>query len=146
VARVAVSTVIDRAPAEVWADLRDIASHADWMGDARAIRFLSERTEGVGTRFECDTRIGPFRVTDVMEITAWDEAARMGVVHSGLVTGTGQFSLTPVPGGRTELRWEEELRFPWWLGGRLAQRLAAPVLAAVWRRNLGRLKRRLESR
>lgn len=31
---VVVSTTIERSPAEVWADVRDIASHVDWMQDA----------------------------------------------------------------------------------------------------------------
>jgi uncharacterized protein YndB with AHSA1/START domain len=144
VSRVIVSTVIDRSPDEVWADVRDIASHASWMQDAEAIRFVTDHTEGIGTRFECDTKVGPFRLTDHMEITAWDEAERMGVVHRGIVTGTGEFTLEPTADGQTRFRWEEELRFPWWMGGRLGEAVGAPVLRAIWRGNLRRLKSRLE--
>ena len=67
--RINVSTVIDARPGEVWAVVEDIASHVDWMADAEAIRFTTERTSGVGTTFECDTKVGPFRLTDVMQIT-----------------------------------------------------------------------------
>lgn len=143
---VVVATVIDRTPEQVWADVRDIASHVEWMADAAAIRFLTEQNEGTGTRFECDTKVGPFRLTDVMEITSWLEAEEMGVRHVGLVEGTGVFTLTPLPGGRTEFRWEEDLTFPWWMGGPIGAFIARPVLGLIWRRNLRRLKERIEQR
>lgn len=143
--RIVVSTVIDRPPAEVWADVRDVASHVAWMQDAEAIRFRSHQREGVGTTFECDTRVGPVTLTDVMEITAWDEGERMGVLHTGLVTGSGAFTLEPVGERTTRFRWEEDLRFPWWLGSRLGERVGAPVLRRIWRGNLRRLKARIEA-
>ncbi len=136
----AVHTVIDRGPDEVWERLRDIGSHVDWMHDAVAIRFLSEQREGVGTRFECDTRVGPFALTDVMEIISWDVGRRMGVRHVGLVEGVGEFVLRSIEPGRTEFRWEEALRFPWYVGGPLAAIAARPFLRAVWKRNLARFR------
>lgn len=142
--RIEISVDVDRSPQEVWADVRQIGSHVEWMKDAVAIRFLTERTEGLGTRFECDTRVGPLAITDVMEITAWDEGKRMGVVHHGVVTGRGQFTLTPVAGDCTRFTWDEELDFPWWLGGPVGEALGAPVLRRIWRTNLRRLKERLE--
>jgi uncharacterized protein YndB with AHSA1/START domain len=141
---ISISVVIDRPPNDVWEDVRHIASHVEWMADAYEIRFLSEQREGVGTRFECLTRVGPLRTTDVMEITAWDPGRRMGVRHQGVVTGEGAFTLEPVAGNRTEFRWSEQLRFPWWLGGRLGERAGGPVLRLIWKRNLTRLRRRLE--
>ena len=142
---VVVSTVIDRTPAEVWADVREIASHVDWMQDAAEIRFLTEHREGQGTRFECDTKVGPFSLTDVMEITAWEDERRMGVRHVGLVEGTGEFTLTAVGPDRTEFRWEEDLKFPWFLGGPVGAFFARPVLRWVWKGNLKRLKARIEA-
>ncbi len=139
-----VTTVIDRPPGEVWADVRDIASHVAWMQDAVAIRFLTDQIEGTGTRFECDTKIGPFSLVDVMEITSWDDDERMGVRHAGLVQGTGEFTLRPVGDGRTEFRWEEDLTFPWWMAGPVGAFVARPILRRVWRGNLRRLKARIE--
>ncbi|MDH3681015.1 MAG: SRPBCC family protein [Acidimicrobiia bacterium] len=141
---VVVATVIDRSPAEVWADVRDISSHVEWMQDAVAIRFLSDHWEGPGTRFECDTKIGPFSLTDVMEITSWQGDRRMGVRHVGLVEGTGEFTLTELADGRTEFRWEEDLTFPWWMGGSFGAFVARPVLRSIWKQNLARLKERIE--
>ena len=142
--RIVVSIEIKRPRAEVWADVRDIASHVHWMADAAEIRFVSDQTEGVGTIFECDTRVGPLSTTDVMEITAWEEGRVMGVRHRGLVTGEGAFTLLEHGADLTEFRWEEELSFPWWLGGRIVATAASPILRAIWKRNLTKLRQRLE--
>jgi carbon monoxide dehydrogenase subunit G len=132
-----VSTVIPAAPSRVWEDVRDLASHVEWMADAESIRFTSERTSGPGTTFDCETRVGPIHTTDRMEVTEWDEGRAIGVRHVGLVAGAGRFTLEP-EGAGTRFTWDEELQMPWWLGGRLA----APVLRWVWRRNLRRLRGR----
>jgi Polyketide cyclase / dehydrase and lipid transport len=141
---IVVSTTIVRPPAEVWQYVRVVERHVDWMHDAVAIRFLTDRTEGVGTRFECDTRVGPFSTTDVMEITAWEPERRMGVRHVGMVTGTGEFTMRALAEGLTEFRWSEDLRFPWYLGGAVGAFVARPVLRAIWRRNLAALKAEIE--
>ncbi|MEM9562005.1 MAG: SRPBCC family protein [Actinomycetota bacterium] len=140
-----VSTDIERSPAEVWADVRNIDTHVDWMADAVEIRFVSESREGTGTQFECDTKVGPIKLTDVMTITSWVDEQEMGVRHVGVVTGEGVFTLTPLAGGTgTRFTWHEALSFPLWLGGPIGERVAKPILGAIWRRNLTRLKRRLE--
>ncbi len=143
--RIRVSTVIKARPGTVWADVRDIASHASWMDDAESIRITSPSGEGLGATFECATKVGPFRLNDRMEVTEWAEGKAMGIRHTGLVTGSGRFSLRRTPRGRTRFTWEEQLAFPWWLGGPLGSLVAGWVLRRIWRRNLGNLKRRLES-
>ncbi len=136
--------MIDAPPGQVWRDVRDIGSHVAWMDDAVSIRFTSGSTTGVGTTFECATKVGPFRLQDRMEVTEWTEGRAMGIRHTGLVTGTGRFSLRRTPRGRTRFTWEERLAFPWWLGGPAGSVVAGPVLRRVWKRNLANLKRRLE--
>jgi len=140
-----VSTVIAAPPAEVWAHVADVTSHVEWMTDAEAIRLTSGQRSGVGTTFECDTRIGPLRLTDLMEVTEWEEGAAMGVAHSGLVTGSGRFTLRPEAGG-TRFTWAEELRFPWWMGGAAGAVVGRRVLERVWRGNLRALKAAVEQR
>jgi hypothetical protein len=145
VARVEVSIIIDRPPAAVWRHVEDIASHVEWMADAESIRFTSESTRGVGTSFDCETKVGPFRLTDRMTVTEWVPGATMGVSHVGVVTGTGRFRLRPVGHGRTEFSWAEDLTFPRWMAGRAGAFVGRPVLTRIWRGNLRRLKELIEA-
>ncbi|MEO7837227.1 MAG: SRPBCC family protein [Acidimicrobiales bacterium] len=143
-ARIRVSTVIDAPRLAVWADLRAIDSHVEWMGDAEAIKFTSRQREGVGTTFDCITRVGPVRLTDRMAVTAWTEGKLMGIRHVGVVTGTGQFTLRTTARGRTRFTWDERLSYPWWLGGCVGALASRPLLRRIWKKNLRNLKRRLE--
>jgi len=146
VGRISVSNEIDASPARVWQVIEPIEHHVDWMLDAKSIRFDGEQRRGVGTRFVCETRIGPITLHDRMEITDWEPERRMGVRHAGVVTGSGVFELSPIDlDRRTRFTWTEELRFPWYLGGRLGERLGGRwVLASIWRRNLKALARLVE--
>jgi len=139
-----VSVTIGVPLEDVWAAAADLESHAEWMADAESITFLTARHRGPGTRMEVATRVGPFRTKDVMEVTEWEDRRRIGVRHKGLVTGAGAFELEALDPSSTTFTWRESLTFPWYLGGPLTARLASPVLAAIWKRNLRGLKRRLE--
>lgn len=143
--RIRVVTRIDAPPVEVWDALRDIGSHVRWMHDAAAIRFTSAQREGPGTTFDCDSRLGPFRLTDHMEVVRWKPARAMGVRHTGLVRGHGEFRLRRRK-GRTATRfsWTETLRFPWWMGGPVAGALTKPFFRHIWKRNLRNLKALVE--
>lgn len=143
-ARIRVSTTIDATPAQVWAAIEDIATHVEWMTDARSIRFRGSKRAGVGTVFECETRVGPLRTLDVMEITSWKPRRRMGVRHVGLVKGDGRFVIRARRRNRTTFTWRERLTFPWWLGGPVGATIGAELLRFVWRRNLGNLRRIVE--
>lgn len=136
--RIRVQTTVDAPPRAVWRRLADITDHVSWMADAASIRFRGEQRSGVGTTFECETRVGPLRTLDVMEVTEWRERRSMGVRHSGLVTGAGRFVLRRRGRRRTRLVWDETLRFPWWLGGALGGLVGGPVLRLIWKGNLRR--------
>jgi uncharacterized protein YndB with AHSA1/START domain len=137
-----VSRLIEASPQQVWSVLERIEDHTEWMADAVSLVFESESRRGTGTRIVVDTRVGPFRTTDRMEFTTWEPPRAMGVRHHGLVGGIGEFTLTEASGS-TVLTWREDLRFPWYLGGRLGARLAGPILRHIWRRNLDRLAARV---
>ena len=69
----------------------------------------------------------------------------MGIRHTGVITGTGRFTLRRHLRGGTRFTWEEKLSFPWWMGGRLGAAAGAPVLRHIWRHNLASLKHRVEA-
>jgi polyketide cyclase/dehydrase/lipid transport protein len=142
-ARIRVRTDIDAPPRRVWQEIRDVTTHTRWMEDAVAIRIVSPAHEGVSTTFECDTKVGPFRLLDVMEVTEWKPRRSMGIRHEGIVTGSGRFTLRRHRGG-TRFTWSERLRFPLWVGGPVAAWLSRPVLRRVWRKNLANLKALVE--
>lgn len=142
--RIVITGVIAATPADVWQVASDLAAQPDWMHDAVAIRFVSAQTSGAGVVMDCDTRIGPIRLTDRMVVTEWVEGRVITIRHQGLVSGTGRFTIEPGPGG-TRFTWSEDLQFPWWLGGPVAGAAARPVLAAIWRRDVSRLGRLAES-
>ena len=138
-----VSVLIDAPLGRVWAELADFASHPQWMDDAASVRFLTDQTTGLGTKIEAETRVGPLRAADVMEVVGWEEEQTIVVEHVGAVKGYGRFDIGRV-GGHIEMRWVEDLRFPWWMGGKLGLALARPILGRIWRGSLMRLKGRLE--
>lgn len=140
---IVVSVVVDAPLERVWGALADLSSHTDWMADAEAIHFLTDRRSGAGTVMAVETRVGPFRLTDRLEVTAWDDRRGITVDHQGIVRGTGRFDLSPMANG-IRFTWREHLRFPWWLGGPVTALAARPVLARVWAGNLSRFKRMLE--
>jgi carbon monoxide dehydrogenase subunit G len=137
------SIEIPAARAVVWDELADLSSHVEWMADAHSIEFLGPDRSGVGTRMEVETRFGPLRTRDLMEVTVWAPPERMAVVHRGLFTGTGEFTLDEAGPDATRVTWREDIRFPWWFGGRIGAWFAAPVFRWVWRRNLRRLRVRV---
>jgi hypothetical protein len=144
-ATICVSTQIAATKKQVWEVVKDISDHVNWMKDAEQIDFLSEKRSGVGTIFDCVTKVGPFRLKDKMEITEWVDEESMGVRHEGLVTGSGRFSLTETSNDQTVFTWEETLYFPFWMGGPLRNPVGTRILAWIWQKNLKLLKHQVES-
>jgi Polyketide cyclase / dehydrase and lipid transport len=136
---------IDASPAAVWSDVKRIDSHVEWMRDAKSISFRSRRRAGVGTEFECVTGVGPLVTTDVLTVTEWRPRRAIGISHEGAVRGQGRITLRRKRGRRTRFCWHERVQFPLWMGGRLGELLAWPLLRAIWKGNLRRLKARIET-
>lgn len=141
---VVVSTEIAAPIEEVWRRVADFGSHTEWMADAESIEFLTDERTGVGTTMAVETRVGPLRTLDVIEVIDIDEPRRISVSHRGLFTGTGEFRLEPVGPLKTLFTWYEKLHFPWYFAGPIGERAARPILGAIWRANLMRLRLLIE--
>jgi hypothetical protein len=147
VTRIDVGVDLDATPEVVWADVSDIRSHVEWMADAEEIRFTSMRRHGIGTAFDCVTKVGPISLVDSMVCTEWIPGRVIGIRHQGLVTGDGRFELTALPGGRTRFTWTETLSFPLVLGGPVGAAVGGRVvLRRIWQQNLQRLAARYAGR
>ena len=140
-----VSIDLPAAPEEVWGYLRDVTKHSEWMMDALSVELTSEVSEGRGVTFVCLTGVGPFRLRDHMEVVEWEPEKLMAVKHSGLVAGVGRFTLSPISAG-TRFSWDESIDLPWHFAGRTGERVAKPILTAIWRRNLRSLRTRILQR
>ena len=92
-----------------------------------------------------ETHFGPLRTTDTNEVTAWEPPRGITVEHRGRFTGWDRFLLDPSGPGATRFTWEEQVRFPRYLGGPLGALAARPTFCLVWRRNLERFRSRLTS-
>ena len=143
--RIRVAIEIDATTDEVWHVVEPVERHVDWMADAVAIRFDGDQHRGVGTTFVCDTKVGPITLPTTWRSPSGSPARRMGVRHTGVVTGTGAFELTPIDlGRRTRFTWTEELRFPWYLAGRLGGIVGGGRDGRHLARNLRELRRLVE--
>jgi hypothetical protein len=139
VTTIRVATFIGASRHHVWEAVRDIGSHVRWMRDAESIRFVTSKQSGVGATFDCDSKLGPFRITDRMEVIEWKPGRAMTIRHVGAVRGVGRFSLRRRRHG-TVFVWKEVLRFPWWMGGPVGAAIAAPCFRRMWKKNLRNLK------
>lgn len=145
--RVTASVEIDADVAQVWSALEPVEHHSEWMADAERIEFLSDQRRGSGTTFIAHTKVGPIKLADRMEITEWQPERAMGVRHEGIVTGTGAFTLVSIDRGRrTRMVWDEQLRFPWFLGGPIGGYLGGTLLLGrIWHHNLKRFRSIVEA-
>ncbi len=143
--QVSVSVRLPLSIQQAWQKLSDLEDHVNWMADAERIDFEGDQRSGAGVVMNVLTRVGPFTTTDVIEVVEWDPPRLIGVEHTGLFTGRGRFLLDATDDRDTLFTWEEEIIFPWYLGGPFGAAVAKPVLSLIWKRNLARLKGSLES-
>lgn len=163
-------TTIHATPEAVWAVLADVERQPRWMHDLRSVKVEGHGEVRVGARALGTVRMFGVTQQDPVVFTALDRPRRYAVRHLGGFTGTGEFRLLPVRGGAaTRVRWREVLmptgaavpvpafvrRFPGLeqavrgLADRLlplVDPLLEPIFALVFRADLRRLKRLVESR
>ncbi len=143
--KISVAVIIDAPRESVFAYIGNIEDQTAWMTDAKKITMTSSQVQGIGVKFRVDTRIGPLRAQDEMEVTDWVSGRLIKVAHGGLIKGEGIFTAADYGMGKTLFSWEEELIFPTLLGGRVAEALARPILTRIFQRDLNNLKRIIEA-
>ena len=107
------------------------------MADARSIEFETEQRRGVGTRFVCDTRVGPLRIDDTLTVTEWDPP-HDGDPSRRRRSGTGVFTSTADRPGAHRADLDRGAALPVVVGGRRRRVRRAAVLRRIWAGNLER--------
>lgn len=129
----------------VWNYIADIKSHENWMQDAKNVDLISGEANTVGAKYVCDTVVGPLKVKDTFEVLSYEKPNYMEIYHYGAVNGSGYFRLNRLTKNTTEFIWEEELKFPWYMGSFAGKKIAMFLLHNIWRKNLQTLKRNIEA-
>ncbi len=111
-ARVASSVEIDATPEETWEAAVDWPAQHRWVL-ASSVRATSGGGRGVNATVEARTGLGPFALSDPMEIVEWDPPHRLVLRHVGpFVRGDAVYEVTRLPEGRSKLEWSEVLEAP----------------------------------
>lgn len=138
------SIEIDKNIADVWNHIADIKSHVLWMKDAVSIEKMSGADNSVGALYVCDTKVGPLRTRDHMQVTAYEAPTLMEMEHTGAVKGKGTFRLVATSDTKTLFIWAENLKFPWYMGGAIGKIVGMKMLHKIWKQNLEQLKTDIE--
>jgi carbon monoxide dehydrogenase subunit G len=132
-------------PERVWRVLSDWERQAEWMPDVAWVH-LRGPERGLGARLEVRTKVfGVPLATDTVEVTTWDPPRRLAIRHIGVVLGTGEWQLAPVPGGSV-FTWSEAFRMPPPRLGDLGLWLYSPWQRMMLRKSIRNLKRIVEGR
>ncbi|MFC4329429.1 SRPBCC family protein [Streptomyces andamanensis] len=103
------------SPGETWRRLTEWPRHGGAVPLTR-VTVLTPAPTGAGTRFVARTGLGPLGFDDPMEVTLWRPPAggEPGLCRlekrGRVILGRAEIEVRQDPGGRTRVRWREELR------------------------------------
>ncbi|EYT83118.1 hypothetical protein CF54_09270 [Streptomyces sp. Tu 6176] len=103
------------SPGETWRRLTEWPRHGGAVPLTR-VTVLTPAPTGAGTRFVARTGLGPLGFDDPMEVTLWrppggGEPGLCRLEKRGrVILGRAEIEVRQDPGGRTRVRWREELR------------------------------------
>jgi hypothetical protein len=144
--KVTVGTHLAASPEEVWEVVTRWEEQPRWMVDAGRVEVSGGRRAGLGTRVAATTLVlGLPVLREVLEVTEWVPASRLGLAHRSLVRGHGEWRLRRTERG-TRFLWREELSLPVPVMGELVLRIYRPLMALLMRRSLSNLARVVEAR
>lgn len=135
------------APAEaVWQTVTDWPGQGEWMLGTRVEVAGGGEGRHLGAALRAVTGVGPFGITDTMDIVEWEPPVRCVVRHTGrVVRGDGVFEVVPLGPDRARFLWTERLDLPLGAVGRLGWPLVVPVFRAGVLASLHRMARRCEA-
>ncbi|MBV9607340.1 MAG: SRPBCC family protein [Solirubrobacterales bacterium] len=143
--RVGADTVLAAPIEDVWAIVTDPERVLGYMSGITRWEVLSDRPTGLGARYRMLFRVGAAEVGGLVEVVEFDEPCDFAWTSVTGLDHRGRWRLRTAPGGRTRV----ELRLAYvvagaGLSGWVAERIAAPMVAAHVRRSLAQLGRLVE--
>lgn len=131
-------------PKAVWARLVDWERLGDWMHEASSFRVTTPHREGVGVEAAARIRIAGITTEDSIRVSRWEPPEWLEIQHLGWVKGSGLMHCRPSATG-CFLWWRETLIPPLGKAGWLGMTVLAPVMGAVFRRDLRLLRALIQS-
>jgi carbon monoxide dehydrogenase subunit G len=145
-AELTVPVDVDAPTEAVWQTVTDWRAQGEWMLGTRVEVEGAGEGRHLGARLRAVTGIGPFGVTDPMEIVEWEPPRRCVVRHTGrIVRGDGVFEVVPLGPHRAQFLWSERLDLPLGAVGALGWRVVAPAVRLGLARSLRTMARRCEA-
>jgi hypothetical protein len=130
-------------PTEVFDFISNPANDSAWRESTVSFEWLTDETEGVGSRIRATDRLAGIRINYDVEITQWERPRLYGAKSSGMATVEFTAELRPTPDSGTSVELNGEAEF----NGIL--RLLGPLLDGQFQKQFDlewdNLKRVLES-
>ena len=134
---------VARTPEDVFGFMVDPANDPLWRESAGSFEWLTEETEGVGSRFRATDRLGWFSISYEVEVTHWEPPHVYGARSGGMATV--EFTATLKPNGESATT----VDLQGWAEFNGLLRVLGPVLGKQFTKQFGsewdKLKQVLES-
>jgi uncharacterized membrane protein len=138
------SSELIAAPVEtVFAFVDDHRNTTKYMKDLTRWAPVGATTHGKGARFAVAMKAGPMTLSSVVDITSWKANRTIGWKSTEGFKQTGRWSFAPADGG-TEATFDMEYELPGGIAGRMASRLADPVVRSNIEQSVRALRSRVE--
>jgi uncharacterized membrane protein len=132
------------APVEaVFAYVDDHRNTTRYMKDLTKWAPVGSTTHGKGAKFAVAMKAGPMTLSSVVDITTWTENTAIGWTSREGFKQTGKWSFKPSAGG-TEATFDMDYELPGGIAGRMASRLADPVVRSNIEASVGNLRSQVE--
>ena len=116
------------APVEaVFAFVDDHRNTTKYMKDLTKWAPVGSKTHGKGAQFQVAMKAGPMTLSSVVDITTWTENRAIGWRSIEGFKQTGKWTFKASAGG-TEATFDMDYELPGGIAGRMASRLADPIV------------------
>jgi len=133
------------APVElVFGYVDDHKNTTKYMKDLVKWEPVGSQVHGKGSQFAVAMKAGPLTLDSSVEITEWAENQTIGWVSRKGLKQTGKWSFKPAGSGKTAATFDLEYELPGGIAGRVAGKVAEPIMRGNIERSVQDLKAQTE--